>query len=152
MRVSVPIDYTLNVRRNQFLWRRRLSVLDCLDGLGGGNDIITLIVSLPGLALAAVAMVELLLAILLLPVAFVARAATWIPTDIIAEESLRTGEHAATERKLVLRLPTTASARRFLDALAPHVRRGGRLGDPLVGQWFAHERGKVATGPNPWTA
>lgn len=152
MRVTVPIDYTLNISRNHFLWRRRLRDLDCLDGLGGGNDIITLIVSLPGLALAAIAMVELLLAIVLLPVALIARAATWIPTDLIAAENFRTGEHSSTEREFVLRLPTSTAARRFVGALTPHVRRGGRLGDPLVGQWFAQERGRIAAGPNPWAA
>ncbi len=149
MRVFVPIAYQLDMKRNRFLWRRQLRVWRFLDGLGG-NDILDLIVALPFLLLGAVATVELALAVLLTPAAVLARSFHLKRCVLLMKETVRVGERQYRETTLALSLPDRKATKRFWQALVSHVRNGGRLGDPVVAQWFSAERGRIASGADPW--
>lgn len=151
MQVSTPDGYELTVRTNRFLWRRRLRVWMFLDHLDGGNSILDAIVALPFLALAAVALVELAVLIVLLPVSALLHATGLPGRDVLALQRIPAKKSGRRFRaRTMLRLSDATAARRFMTGVLQHVRAGGRLGDPVVAGWLEAEGGRVVSGEEPW--
>lgn len=133
---------------------------------GLGSDPISAAIAIPFLALAlillALALVELALLLLAWPVVLLLRATKVTGSRVVVVNTakpvgveqktgkvlLRQGRFSTT----VLEVETMAGSVRFRDAVAEHVRRGGTVMDPVVGQWLAAERGKLVsreTKPDP---
>jgi len=133
---------------------------------GLGSDPISAAIAIPFLVLAAILLVlalgELVLLLLAWPVALLLRAMKVTGWRVVV---VNTAKPVAVEEKTgnvvlkegrfsttVLEVETMAGGVRLRDAIAEHVRRGGNVMDPVVGQWLAVERGKLVsreTKPDP---
>ncbi len=153
MQVSTPDGYELTVRTNRFLWRRRLRVWMFVDYVDGGNSILDVIVALPFLALGAVALVELAVLIVLLPVSALLHAAGRPSRDVVALQRIpaKSGRRRFRARTM-LRLPDATAAQRFMTGVIHHAQAGGRLGDQVVAGWLRAEGGRIASGDALWPA
>lgn len=126
---------------------------------GLGSDPISAAIAVPFLALAAillvVALVELVLLLLAWPVVSLLRVMKVTGWRVVV---VNTAQPVGVEEKTgkvllkqgrfsttVLEVETAAGGVRFRDAVAEHVRRGGGVMDPVVGQWLAVERGKLVS-------
>jgi hypothetical protein len=150
VQVSTADGYELTMRTNRFLWRRRLRVWQFLDGLDGGNSILDLIIALPFLVLAVIALVELTVLIVLLPVSGLLHATGARSSDVVALQRIPDTNGRRFRARTMLHLPDAATAERFMNGVAQHVQRGGRLGDPAVAGMLKGERGRVVSGEEPW--
>jgi hypothetical protein len=140
------------MRTNRFLWRRQLRVWMFLEYLDGGNSILDVIIAVPFLVLAAIALTELAVLIVLLPVSALLHATVWPSRDVVALQRIPTKGGGRFRGRTMLRLPDAATAQRFMNGVIGHVRAGGRLGDPVVAGWLEAERGTVVSGDEPWLA
>lgn len=136
---------------------------------GLGNDPVSAVIAIPffavALVLLAVALVELALLLVAWPVVLLLRAIKVMGSRVVVVNTakpmeitektgkprLKLGQWATT----VLEVETMAGSVRLRDAIAEHLRQGGGVMDPVVGQWLAAERGKLIshkTKPDPQPA
>jgi hypothetical protein len=133
---------------------------------GLGSDPISAAIAIPFLVLAAallvLALVELLLLLLAWPVALLLRATKVTGWPVVVVNTARpvgvdekTGKVLLRHHRFsttVLAVESKAGGERLRDAIAEHLRRGGDVMDPVVGQWLAVERGRLVareTKPDP---
>jgi hypothetical protein len=127
------------------------------SGLGFGP--VSAAIAIPFLVLAlvllALALVELALLLLVSPVALLLRAMKVKGWRVVV---VNTAKPVAVEEKTgkvwvaqarfsttVLEVETMAGSVRLRDAIAEHVRQGGDVMDPVVGQWLEAERGRLVS-------
>lgn len=142
MLLRIPIDYIMDIRRNRFLWRRRTRVWRFATALASGRAG-EMLLAVPFLLLAPIAIVELIAEIVLWPIAALARVIRVRGHYLVIEESYRRDDVEYQRRRITLRLPAGKAVKRLRTQLITHVRQGGRAGDPIVGQWLATEQGRV---------
>lgn len=155
------------VFRQVAAWRRKSRVTWAWELMGPGlvNEFVV-VVGIPVLVLTVIllvlALVELALLLVAWPVALLLRATKVTSWRIVVVNTARpvaveeeTGKvwlRQARFSTTVLKVQTMAGSARLRDAIAEHVRQGGDVMDPVVGQWLATERGKVVsreTKPDP---
>ena len=126
---------------------------------GLGNDPVSAVIAIPFFALAlillALALVELALLLVAWPVVLLLRAIRVTGSRVVVVNTAKIDEAGAKAGKArltlgrfsvtVLETRTMAGSVRIRDAVAEHVRRGGDVMDPVVGQWLAAERGKLVS-------
>ena len=168
VKITDPVGGKWTVVRQVGAWRRKSRMTWALEMMpsGLGSDPISAAIAIPFLVLAlillALALVELTLLLLAWPVALLLRAIKVTGWRVAV---LNTAKPVGVEEKTgkvllrqsrfsttVLEVETMAGGVRLRDAIAEHVRRGGDVMDPVVGQWLAAERGKLVsreTKPDP---
>lgn len=161
MKLTDPTGAKWTVTRQVGAWRRRTRAMWALEVLPGGlgDDVISLIIAIPFLALAAIllacALIELAAMLIALPVVLLLRALNIVGSKVVVVNTakpigvwpksgkirLRYDQFSIT----VLEVESAAASVRLRDAIAEHLRRGGDVMDHIVGQWLAVERGRLAS-------
>ena len=168
MKITDPTGGKWTIVRQVGAWRRKSRAMWALEVMpvGLGNDPVSAVIAIPFFALAlvllALALVELALLLLAWPVVLLLRAIRVTGSRIIVVNTAKLDEAGARPGRArlkhgqfsvtVLETETMAGSARIRNAVAEHVRRGGDVMDPVVGQWLAAERGKLVshrTKPDP---
>ncbi|TCO59711.1 hypothetical protein [Actinocrispum wychmicini] len=168
MKITDPVGGKWTVGRQVGAWPRLSRAMWALEVMpsGLGNDPISAVIAIPFFALAlillALALVELALLLVAWPVALLLRAVKVIGSRVVVVNTAKpvgvwekTGKVRLRQDRFsttVLEVETMAGSVRLRDAIAEHVRQGGDVMDPVVGQWLTAERGKVVsrrTKPDP---